>query len=172
MVVLPLPKISVPISCLAPTTITTGKYLSTTTYKAVRPNPNSVGFREVSVGQGRQLVADDQTWKMGRGENYVGGIKRLRLEREVENVIFRLEAVAKRVVEVETEKFLSKVKGTISCEEREMVEETSWEIMRQFLEKPIRYLRSCSDGCVEEKLKVVEMIIDGMVEKSCLEKKA
>lgn len=171
MVVLPLLKISVPISCLAPTSITTGKYLSTTPYKTVRPNPNSVVFREVSVGQGRQLVADDQTWKMGRGENYDGG-KRLRLEREVENVIYRLEAVAKRVVEMEAEKFLSKVKGTISCEEREMVEETSWEIMRQFLEKPIRYLRSCSDGCMEEKLKVVEMIIDGMVEKSCLEEKA
>ncbi|GLT42585.1 hypothetical protein SLA2020_165760 [Shorea laevis] len=170
MVVLPLPKISVPISCLAPTKITTGKCLSTTTYKAVRPNPNSVVFREVSIGQGRQLVADDQTWKMGRGENYIGG-KRLRLEREVENVIFRLEAVAKRVVEMETEKFLSKVKGTISYEEREMLEETSWEIMRQFFEKPIRYLRSCSDGCMEEKLKVVEMIIDGMVEKSCLEEK-
>ncbi|XVE77754.1 hypothetical protein DITRI_Ditri13aG0087900 [Diplodiscus trichospermus] len=89
------------------------------------------------------------------------------LVKDVENIISRLKAVVERVRELEIEKLMGRFKGTMSEEDRLLVESTSKEIVDKFLQRPFQYLKSVN-GDFEEKLKDLNLLTL-MLEKSCLE---
>ncbi|TYI68367.1 hypothetical protein E1A91_D08G084800v1 [Gossypium mustelinum] len=87
------------------------------------------------------------------------------LEREAEIVIFKLRAVVEKLGDMEVEKINGRFKGTMSDEERLLVENTSREIADKFLKRPVEYLKA-SHGDFETKLKDLNLLIR-MLENSC-----
>ncbi|KAH1108128.1 hypothetical protein J1N35_011896 [Gossypium stocksii] len=80
------------------------------------------------------------------------------LEREAEIVIFKLRAVVEKLRDMEVEKINGRLKGTMSDEERLLVENTSREIADKFLKRPVEYLKA-SHGDFETKLKDLNLLI-------------
>lgn len=87
------------------------------------------------------------------------------LEKEAEIVIFKLRAVVEDLRDMEVEKINGTLKGTMSDEERLLVENMSREITDKFLKRPVEYLKS-SHGDFETKLKDLNFLIR-MLENSC-----
>lgn len=85
--------------------------------------------------------------------------------KEVGILMERLERVAEGMREKELEKLMGRVRGQISDEERVLVERMSREIVGEFMEKPIRYLKSRRDVEMEEKLKDLNFLA-GILEES------
>lgn len=86
----------------------------------------------------------------------------------MKTVVQRLKTAAERIRKLEMEKFMGRVKGELAVEEILLAEKMSEEIVAEFLEKPIGYLRSksCHEN-LEEKVKNVDLLVN-ILETSCL----
>ncbi|XWS46788.1 hypothetical protein CRYUN_Cryun14cG0098200 [Craigia yunnanensis] len=139
-------------------------------------NDNNPVLQESSSRRG-QLFADQTsiTRKLGENEGKSGYSSKLKtkqkddeaLEKDVESIISRLKAVVERVRELEIKKLMGRFKGTMSNEDRLLVENTSREIVNKFLQRPVQYLKSVN-GDFQEKLKDLNLLIL-LLEKSCLD---
>ena len=89
------------------------------------------------------------------------------LDKEADRMVERLKRAVDKVVEIEIQKFMGRVKAeTLSCEDSLWVDEMRREIGRQYLERPIRYLKSGCNANFEQKIKDVSFLVNTLEELS------
>ncbi|KAI8574561.1 hypothetical protein RHMOL_Rhmol01G0364200 [Rhododendron molle] len=133
---------------------------------ATKPKPNAA--QPLSIGPTIGSLVDQVLLK---DQRVIGDERAFRGSdsgKEVGILMERLERVAEGMREMELEKLMGRVRGQISEEERVLVERMCREIVSEFMEKPIQYLRR-RDVEMAEKLKDLNFLA-GILEESYLAK--
>ncbi|KAF7153336.1 hypothetical protein RHSIM_Rhsim01G0275900 [Rhododendron simsii] len=127
---------------------------------ATKPKPNTAQPLSIGPSLVDQVLFKDQRVVIGDGRAFRGSES----GKEVGILMERLERVAEGMREMELEKLMGRVRGQISDEERVLVERMSREIVSEFMEKPIQYLKR-RDVEMAEKLNDLNFLA-GILEES------
>lgn len=129
---------------------------------ATKPKPNTA--QTLSIGPTIGSLVDQVLLKDQRVIGDERAFRGSESGTEVGILMERLERVAEGMREMELEKLMGRVRGQISDEERVLVERMSREIVSEFMEKPIQYLKR-RDVEMAEKLNDLNFLA-GILEES------